>query len=355
MRAGRSLSTARVTMVQEGAARLEALVTAGRRDRDADPGGRRSGGPDGLASVEDCVPGRPELPGGMRANLLEHIDLRLDPACLGWLAGQPGGRLDMRGWVRFSDGRAADPLALLQVVDAQPPTSFDLGLASSASTVELSVYLRGVPAPGGWPASSAASSGGTAGSTRRPRSGTRPAAWSPSPGSSPVPDPPPRPATPGHRRDQPGPPRGPATAVLRDQLVAVYRAAMAAPPFRETEVEIGWFADELAGELEEPGFRCWVVSEDDRVVGFAYGFATPKVPPEGWYAILREAVGQDGAGHWLEGQFAVVWIAVHPDRRGRGLGRELLERLLAGAGTERVVLGAGFPAPVRRIPSPRQG
>jgi ribosomal protein S18 acetylase RimI-like enzyme len=44
------------------------------------------------------------------------------------------------------------------------------------------------------------------------------------------------------------------------------------------------------------------------------------------------------AGHWLEGQFAVVWIAVHPDRRGRGLGRRLLERLLAGAGTERAWL-----------------
>jgi hypothetical protein len=84
----------------------------------------------------------------MRADLLEHIDIRLDPATLGWLAGRPGGRLDMRGWVRFSDGRAADPLALLQVVDALPPTSFDLGLASWAPTVELTVYPRGVPAPG---------------------------------------------------------------------------------------------------------------------------------------------------------------------------------------------------------------
>jgi hypothetical protein len=54
----------------------------------------------------------------------------------------------MRGWVRFSDGRAADPLALLQVVDALPPTSFDLGLASWAPTVELTVYVRGLPAPG---------------------------------------------------------------------------------------------------------------------------------------------------------------------------------------------------------------
>jgi ribosomal protein S18 acetylase RimI-like enzyme len=133
---------------------------------------------------------------------------------------------------------------------------------------------------------------------------------------------------------------GPATAAISEQLVDVYRAAMCAPPFHETEVEAGFFADELAGELEEPGFRCWVASEDDRVVGFAYGYETPQVPSEGWYGLLRDAVGEgpDGAGRWLEGQFAVVWIAVRPDRRGRGLGRTLLERLLAGAGTDRAWL-----------------
>jgi Thioesterase-like superfamily len=148
LRAGRSLSTARVTLVQEGQARLEALVTAGRIDPEAAPGWQRAGGPAGLAPVEDCIPGRPEMPGGQRANLLDHLDLRLDPATAGWAVGRPGGSLDMRGWVRFSDGRAADPLALLQVVDALPPSSFELGLASWAPTVELTVYLRGIPAPG---------------------------------------------------------------------------------------------------------------------------------------------------------------------------------------------------------------
>ena len=148
LRAGGRLSTARVTLVQQGQARLEALVTAGRIDPDAAPGWRRAGGPAGLPPVEACVPARPELPGGMRANLLDHIDLRIDPATAGWVAGRPGGRLEVRGWVRFSDGRPPDPLALLQVVDALPPSSFDLGLPSWAPTVELTVYLRGLPAPG---------------------------------------------------------------------------------------------------------------------------------------------------------------------------------------------------------------
>jgi acyl-CoA thioesterase len=148
LRAGRRLAAARVTLAQEGAARLEALVTAGRIDPDGEPGWQRADGPAGLAPVELCVAGRPEMPNGMRANLLDHLDIRVDPATAGWAAGRPAGRLDMRGWVRFRDGREVDPLALLQVVDALPPTSFELGLVGWAPTVELTVHLRGLPAPG---------------------------------------------------------------------------------------------------------------------------------------------------------------------------------------------------------------
>jgi acyl-CoA thioesterase len=148
LRAGRTLSTAGVTLVQGDVSRLAALVTAGRIDPGAAPGWRRASGPAGLPPPEDCLPAQPELPGGARADLLDHLELRLDPATVGWVAGRPGGSLDVRGWVRFADGRPADPLALLQVVDALPPTSFDLGLASWAPTVELTVHLRGLPAPG---------------------------------------------------------------------------------------------------------------------------------------------------------------------------------------------------------------
>lgn len=148
LRTGRSLSTTRVTMVQAGQARLEALVTVGRIDPGVAPGWQRETGPAGLPPVEECVPALPELPGGVRVPLLERLDLRVDPATVGWYTGRPGGRLQMRGWVRFADGRAPDPLGLLQVVDALAPASFELGLPSWAPTVELTVYLRGLPAPG---------------------------------------------------------------------------------------------------------------------------------------------------------------------------------------------------------------
>jgi acyl-CoA thioesterase len=148
LRAGRSLSTARATLAQDGQPMLEALVTAGRLGADGTPDWQRASGPPDLPPPDECLPGRPDLPSGIRVNILDHLDVRLDPATAGSSLGRPGGRLEMRGWVRFRDGRPPDALALLQAVDALPPTSFELGVAAWAPTVELTVYLRGLPAPG---------------------------------------------------------------------------------------------------------------------------------------------------------------------------------------------------------------
>jgi hypothetical protein len=131
---------------------------------------------------------------------------------------------------------------------------------------------------------------------------------------------------------------------------------MSAPPFHETEVETGWFAEELAGELTEAGYRCWVAREDGGpVVGFAYGLPTGEVPPEGWYGLLREAVGPDGA------DTERAWLVTHDlDTPARALYRSLGFREL-GRGplgwhdADRVVLGAELPPPGRGIRSPRQG
>lgn len=80
--------------------------------------------------------------------ILDHIDVRLDPATAGRAFGRPARRAEMRGWVRFHDGRPPDPLALLQAVDALPPASFELGVMAWAPTVELTAYIRRQPAPG---------------------------------------------------------------------------------------------------------------------------------------------------------------------------------------------------------------
>ena len=96
------------------------------------------------------------------------------------------------------------------------------------------------------------------------------------------------------------------TAPLVDRLVAVYRAAFAPAPFHETDVEAGWFAQELATELELDGFRCCVARQGKDLGGFAYGFDTPAtLPSAGWYSSLLDTVGPEAAERWVLGQFAV--------------------------------------------------
>lgn len=148
LRGGRSVSSARVTLVQEGQPRLEALVSGCRLERDDQPDWAAASEPPDLAPVGECVRGQTEFPGGVRVAIMDHLDVRLDPSTVGWLKGDPSGRLRMLGWVRFSDNRPPDPLALLQVVDALPPASFELGITRWAPTVEMSVYVRSRPADG---------------------------------------------------------------------------------------------------------------------------------------------------------------------------------------------------------------
>ncbi|HEX7213669.1 MAG TPA: thioesterase family protein [Methylomirabilota bacterium] len=58
-----------------------------------------------------------------------------------------GARARMEFWMRFRDGREADPLSLAALVDAAAPMILDLGEIGSA-TIEVSVHVRARPAPG---------------------------------------------------------------------------------------------------------------------------------------------------------------------------------------------------------------
>ena len=65
----------------------------------------------------------------------------------GWALGRPAGRPRMKFWMRFRDGRDADPFSLAALVDAAAPMILDLGEIGSA-TIELTVHVRARPAPG---------------------------------------------------------------------------------------------------------------------------------------------------------------------------------------------------------------
>ena len=85
----------------------------------------------------------PEMPG---YTLFDRLDLRLDPACAGWMAGRLVDRSELRGWIRFRDGRPLDVPAILLVTDAFPPSVFATqGMVAWVPTLEISVNVRHVP------------------------------------------------------------------------------------------------------------------------------------------------------------------------------------------------------------------
>ncbi|MFE3992555.1 thioesterase family protein [Streptomyces goshikiensis] len=153
VRAGRTLSTGQASLFQfdENGAEIERIrVLASYGDLDALPDDVRTTAlPPAIPAYEDCLgaeAGPAPIPGS--SAIVDRLRLRLDPATAGWAVGAPSGKGEMRSWFELADGRDADALSLLLVVDALPPTAFDLGLVGWAPTVELTTHIRRRPAAG---------------------------------------------------------------------------------------------------------------------------------------------------------------------------------------------------------------
>jgi hypothetical protein len=147
LRVGRSVSQVRASLLADGRRSVEALVTCGRLPAAAEPWWSGVPAPP-FPAEESCVLAPHDSP-AFPVPLLKVVQERLDPATAGFAEGRPSGRAEIRGWVRLADGRAPDPLALLVAADCLPPATFELGLTGSwVPTIELTVYVRAVPAPG---------------------------------------------------------------------------------------------------------------------------------------------------------------------------------------------------------------
>jgi hypothetical protein len=144
---GTSVLRTRLSSLDGAATYLEALVTAG-RIADGDPVVPAPAVPE-LAPEEQSFR-LPADAGPFAVPMAGLVAVRLDPATAGFARGRPSGAGELRAWVRFEDGRDPDPLALVTVADALPPPSFDVpGLQFGwTPTLQYTVFVRGVPAPG---------------------------------------------------------------------------------------------------------------------------------------------------------------------------------------------------------------
>ncbi len=144
LKLGRSISTARATLRQEGKTRVEML--AGFGDLSVGPVDHEiTVVPPELPPPDRCVD-RATLAQGVTLPLLGRVEVRVpeDQVELG-----TGGAATMSGWIRFADGRAADTLGLALFADAYPPSLFTtLGSIGWVPTLEMTVQVRRRPAEG---------------------------------------------------------------------------------------------------------------------------------------------------------------------------------------------------------------
>lgn len=147
LRAGRSASQVHARLSQDGHPCVDSLLTVG----DLDPQAKAywdAGLPAAAAApFEDCVRLPGTSPAGLPVPIMDEVDLRIDPATLGFAAGRPSGSGELRGWLCLA-GEDFDATSLLFAVDAFPPATFEIEMSGWVPTLELSVYVRALPAPG---------------------------------------------------------------------------------------------------------------------------------------------------------------------------------------------------------------
>jgi acyl-CoA thioesterase len=109
------------------------------------------GAPPELPPFEDCVRTAPPVP---NSGFGQRVHVRIRPADAGFRDGRPTGTAEVNGWFTFADGapdeQRIDAIGLLQVADAFAPVCFNVaGVPLAwAPTLELTVHVRAVPAPG---------------------------------------------------------------------------------------------------------------------------------------------------------------------------------------------------------------
>ncbi len=145
IRSGRTLTTGRATMIQDGKERIEVIAAFGTLDGGASDDRSLTIPPPAMPPPEEC-PIRSGLEQGVELSILDRLEIRIHPE---QAAAGLASRAEVSGWIRFADGRMPDALSLPLFADAYPPSLFGLfGYVGWVPTVELTVHVRRRPAPG---------------------------------------------------------------------------------------------------------------------------------------------------------------------------------------------------------------
>jgi acyl-coenzyme A thioesterase PaaI-like protein len=145
-RVGRRLATATAQLAMDGGAVMQLVGTFGEQRSDGPTWERAA--PAAMPPYEECQP-RVANPSGIRPELMERLAVRVRPGDDGFAVGRPTGDPEIRGWFALAAEEPLDVFALLLAADSFPPPIFNLELPPGwVPTLELTVHIRGVPAPG---------------------------------------------------------------------------------------------------------------------------------------------------------------------------------------------------------------
>ena len=144
LRTGRRTATASAKMRSADAELLALLGTFA----DQTPGGPSAiiGAPPELPPVDDCVLAVPPVESGFH----HRVRTSVRPQDAGFRDGRPSGTAEVEGWFELPEDQPIDAFGLLMATDAFAPVVFNHGAfpVGWSPTLELTVHVRGVPAPG---------------------------------------------------------------------------------------------------------------------------------------------------------------------------------------------------------------
>jgi acyl-CoA thioesterase len=135
---GKNYSTGMARLVQDEKEVLRVLATYGTLEN--------RGGPEYIAGTPPklerlvtraATEGLPEI--------AKRFEIEPDVETMSWLAGKPSGTAEIRGRLRFSDGRMPDTRSLALLADALPPPVFNVIEPGWVPTLELTVHVRARP------------------------------------------------------------------------------------------------------------------------------------------------------------------------------------------------------------------
>lgn len=100
--------------------------------------------------------------------------------------------------------------------------------------------------------------------------------------------------------------------------------------------DLGDYRTRMRRLIAASGFEAVVARKEGALAGFAYG--APLTAGSRWWDGLEPAASADFVSESGGRTFAVIDLAVRPSHRHQGLGRRLLDELLAGRPEERATL-----------------